>query len=104
METKTCKACNRELPLTEFKTTRWGCNAAVCNECVAEKRAQTRYNNAQTGGSGSTPFSDPDFDGKDMGEVVRMMTRAKKWLESRGCRITLYGDFIETKTRKLKFE
>lgn len=39
-----------------------------------------------------------------IGEVVRLMGRAKKWLESRNCKITLYGDFIETKTRKLKFE
>ncbi len=39
-----------------------------------------------------------------IGEVVRLMGRAKKWLESRNCKITLYDDFIETKTKKLKFE
>lgn len=55
-------------------------------------------------GGSCHPFSDPDFDGKDPGEVVRMMGRAKRWLESRGCVITLRGEFHETKIRKLKFE
>ena len=58
----------------------------------------------QNGGGKNRPFSDPDFDNLSVGEVVRLMGRAKKWLESRNCRITLYGDFIETKTKKLKFE
>lgn len=56
------------------------------------------------GGGKTAPFSDPDFANMSIGEVVRLMGRAKQWLESRGCRITLHGDFIETKTRKLKFE
>ena len=45
-----------------------------------------------------------DFDGKDPGEVIRMMGRAKKWLESRGFIIQLSGEYHETKIRKLKFE
>lgn len=32
------------------------------------------------------------------------MCRAEKWLESRGCVITLDGEFHETKIRKLKKE
>lgn len=57
------------------------------------------------GGEGKTaPFSDPDFDGKEPGEVMRMMGRAKKWLESRGFVIQLSGEYHETKIRKLKFE
>lgn len=103
METKICKVCGRELPLAAFRTGKGGTRLHTCNECIAEKRAQTRYERTQIGG-GQTPFPDPDFDGKEMGEVVRMMARAKKWLESRGCKITLYGDFIETRTKKLKFE
>lgn len=105
METKTCKECGRELALSEFRLTRGGARCSVCNGCANDKRAQTRYERAQTGGGGKTPpFSDPDFDNLSIGEVVRLMGRAKKWLESRGCKITLYGDFIETKTKKLKFE
>ncbi len=63
-----------------------------------------RYERAQVRGGKQAPFSDPDFDNMSIGEVVRLMGRAKKWLESRNCKITLYGDFIETKTKKLKFE
>lgn len=55
-------------------------------------------------GGKQAPFSDPDFDGKDPGEVMRLMGRAKKWLESRGFIIQLSGEFHETKIRKLKFE
>ena len=57
-----------------------------------------------SGGGKQIPFSDPDFDGKEPGEVLRMMGRAKKWLESRGYIIQLSGEYHETKIRKLKFE
>mgnify|MGYP006896759018 CR=1 FL=1 len=39
METmKNCKDCGRELPETQFKKTRWGTRASVCNECANAKR------------------------------------------------------------------
>lgn len=50
MESKTCKSCGRELPLSEFKTTRWGDKSSVCNACVREKHAQTRYERTRMGG------------------------------------------------------
>lgn len=103
METKTCKVCGQELQLTDFRVTRSGSRCDTCETCRSEKRAQTRYDRAHGGGK-TPPFSDPDFDNLSIGEVVRLMGRAKKWLESRNCNITLYGDFIETKTKKLKFE
>lgn len=37
------------------------------------------------------PFSDSDFDGKQPVEVIQLMSRAKRWLESRGYEITLKG-------------
>lgn len=102
MGTKICKVCGRELPHTSFRATRWGHSASTCNECITSALHETKaHRRVQPAG---TSFSDPDFDGKDPGDVWRQMCRAKKWLESRGCRITLHGDFIETKTRKLKFE
>lgn len=104
METKTCKVCGRELPPSDFRKSRWGSRVNICNECLNEKRAETRYNRTQVGGGKTAPFSDPDFDGKEPGEVLRMMGRAKKWLESRGFVIQLSGEFHETKIRKLKFE
>lgn len=104
METRTCINCGRELPVTSFRLSKGGARVATCNECINEKRAETRYNHSQIGGGKTAPFSDPDFDGKDPGEVIRMMGRAKKWLESRGFIIHLDGEFHETKIRKLKFE
>lgn len=56
------------------------------------------------GGGKTAPFSDPAFDGQTVGDVWRLMCRAEKWLESRGCVITLDGEFHETKVRKLKKE
>lgn len=50
METKACKNCGRELPLSDFRIVKGGGHSATCNECIAEKRAQTRYNRAQMGG------------------------------------------------------
>lgn len=104
METKTCKVCGRELPLTDYRKVKGGGYGSTCKECFLEALKEAHYQRKIGGGGKTAPFSDPDFDGKTIGDVVRMMGRAKKWLESRGCRITLHGDFIETKTRKLKFE
>lgn len=103
METKVCKACGRELPLSQFANNRYS-TLSTCRECVNEKRAETRYNRAQMGGGKTAPFSDADFDGKTIGDVWRQMCRAKKWLESRGCIIKLYGEFHEVKVKKLKVE
>lgn len=102
-ETKTCSTCGRELPLSAFRKTRWGGTANFCNECIAEKNANTRYDRVHAQGGDNRPFSDPDFDGKTPGEVVRMMGRAKRWLESRGFEICLSGEYHETKIHKLKF-
>ncbi|MDE6453380.1 MAG: hypothetical protein K2L27_04170, partial [Muribaculaceae bacterium] len=70
METKICKACGRELPWTDFRLIKGDVRAATCNACIAEKRAQTRYERAQVGGGGKRKhFSDPEFDGREPGEV-----------------------------------
>lgn len=100
METKTCKVCGRELPLTDFRLGRWGARLHTCNECVNEKRAQTRYEHLQMGGK-TTPLSDPDFDGKEPREVIDLMSRAKHWLETRGYSIALKGTY--TQVREIKF-
>lgn len=106
METKICKDCGRELPLTDFRITKGGGRANMCNMCITEKRAEMRYKRAQTGGGGKMPpFSDPDFDGRDPGEVWRQMCRAEKWLNSReGYKVSLSGEYREVKIRKLKKE
>lgn len=50
METRICKTCGRELPLDSFRLSKGGTRVSVCNECIKEKRAETRYNRAQEGG------------------------------------------------------
>lgn len=102
METKICKRCGNELPITQFRTTRWGAKAHTCTRCITAARHSVR-SSSNTGGK-TPPFSDPDFDGKSLREVMDMMSRAKRWLESRGCIINLSGEYHETKIRKLKFE
>lgn len=104
METKVCKVCGRELPEAKFRIGRGGVRCGVCNSCAHDKRVQNRLERAKIGGVGSGPISDPDFDGKTIGDVWRLMCRAQKWLESRGCVITLDGKYVEVKERKLKKE
>lgn len=103
METKICKACGRTLPETDFRISRWGGRMQTCKECIGVAVREARARNRAQSWGGRQPFSDPDFDGKDPGEVVRMMGRAKRWLESRGFVIQLSGEFHETIIRKLKF-
>lgn len=99
METKVCKVCERELPLTEFRMTKGGIRQNTCTSCVNEKRAQTRYDRAQMGGK-TAPFSDELFDGKQPVEVIQLMSRAKRWLEAQGYSITLKGTYTQVKEVK----
>lgn len=105
METRICKECGEERPISAFRLTRWGNRWEVCNDCTTAKLRETKANKRiqLMGGGKLPPFSDPDFDGKDPGEVVRLMGRAKRWLESRGYTIYLDGEYTETKVHKLKF-
>lgn len=100
METKKCRECGRELPITEFKYTRWGHFTEVCRDCANEKRAETHYKK-KMGNMRRTPYSDPEFDGKQPVEVIQMMKRAKMWLEAQGYSITLKGTY--TQVREIKF-
>lgn len=97
---KICKECGRELPDNAFQHAR-----NTCYECINTKRATTRYKNAlkMERESEQQPFPDADFDDKTPGEVIRLMGRAKVWLESRGCSITLRGEYREVKIRQVKF-
>ena len=40
-ETKVCKCCGRELPMSNFKKGHWG-YVSVCNECDKQHRAEKR--------------------------------------------------------------
>ena len=102
METKTCKTCGKELPLSSFSRNRFG-PVSVCRECIKEKYRDTHFNRVNPVLIGQ-PISDPDFDAQVPGDVCRMMCRAKKWLESRGFIIKLDGEYREVKVKKLKLE
>lgn len=105
METKTCKVCERELPEVDFPMGRYGIRIGTCKECRTAALRQTKASRrTQMGGVKPLPFQIPDFDGKEPREVLQLMGRAKKWLESRGYVIQLSGEYHETKIRKLKFE
>ena len=41
-ETKVCKCCGRELPISNFKTTRWGSKVSVCTECSTNKLRENK--------------------------------------------------------------
>lgn len=104
METKICKVCGRELPLSQFANNRYGTPLSTCRECVNEKRAQTRYDRINSGGGKTAPFSDAAFDGKEPREVIDTMVRCRKWLESRGFEITMSCIYKEVKIRKIRLE
>ena len=43
METKVCKVCGQELPLSEFKKSPFATNGiATCKKCVSEKIKKTK--------------------------------------------------------------
>lgn len=99
METQKCIECGREKTLNSFIFTRWGKYSNVCRECTAAKQRETRASKRPKIGEGK--LSDPEFDGKDPVEVIQLMGRAKRWLESRGYIIHLEGEI--KKTHKVKF-
>lgn len=50
METKVCKVCGQELPLSEFKKSPFTTNGiATCKKCVGEKIKKTNYLKKTTG-------------------------------------------------------
>lgn len=101
MELKICKVCGEELPIGQFRKTRWG-RAETCTDCITAKRLESRISNRKAK-FGASALYDAEFEGKEPVEVIQLMSRAKAWLESRGYSITLRGEYREVKIREVKF-
>lgn len=39
---KKCRCCGRELPIYNFKVTRWGTRVSVCTECATNKLRENK--------------------------------------------------------------
>ena len=52
METKVCKVCGQELPLSEFRKSPFTANGiATCNKCINNKIKETKLFNRKGGNS-----------------------------------------------------
>lgn len=101
METKVCKVCERSLPLEKFRFTRNGVTRAeTCEECRKasyDATKQTKRMEIER----QRHMYDSEFDSKEPVDVIKLMTRAKKWLENKGYEITLRG--VYTVRKEVKF-
>lgn len=72
---------------------------------ASTRNAPRRATNTSKWGGGKTPpFSDELLDGKQPREVIDLMVRCRKWLESRGYEIAMSCVYKEVKIRKIKLE
>ena len=54
METKVCKVCGQELPLSEFRKSPFATNGiATCNKCISDKIKKTKLFNRTKSNSNS---------------------------------------------------
>lgn len=58
METKTCKVCGRELPLTDYRKVKGGGYGSTCKECFLEALKEAHYQR-KIGGGGVKPLPFP---------------------------------------------
>lgn len=59
METKTCKVCGRELPLTDYRKVKGGGYGSTCKECFLEALKEAHYQRKIGGGVKPLPFPTP---------------------------------------------
>lgn len=101
--TKICSNCNRELPESAFRLSRWGRYEAACRECQTAKAQASRRKNGG-GKSNHNKMTFPEFEGKEPREVIDMMSRGKAWLEQQGFEIKLSGIYKKVTIKQVKFE
>lgn len=101
METKVCDFCERELPKESYRKIRGGSCVNTCKECEALKRRETKEERLAEIERRRNMYI-AEFEGKEPVDVLQLMGRAKKWLESRGYEIVLRGSLMVKK--EIKFD
>lgn len=100
METKVCKECGRELPIEQFSKVRNGIRISTCKECVTAIRKENKQKKLEAIEQQRKAYY-AEFDGKEPVEVLKLMGRAKNWLEAKGYEVTLRATY--TIKKEIKF-
>ena len=73
METKVCKVCGKELPITEFRKTPICPNGVnTCHKCSARKRAENKERKEAFEGGGKTDTELSRFTPRELIEELKM--------------------------------
>lgn len=101
MGTQQCRECEKTLPLESFNISRWGKHVSICKECIRNLRQVTRQKKREEIEQQQKAFF-AEFEGKEPVEVLKLMNRAKKWLEMKGYEIILSASL--TVKKNIKFD
>lgn len=71
METKICKKCGQELPISEFRKTRWGTLAETCNKCFSEAMSKTKAINRVNEKQEARSLRLQDFEPRELMEELK---------------------------------
>lgn len=66
METKICAHCGNELPLSDFRRTKWGGFASTCNKCMTEKRVARMSDNKEKAKADARNLRIQDFTPREL--------------------------------------
>ena len=93
-EMRICADCGNRLSIDHFRKTKIGKHSYVCNSCItALRRANKRKKIEEMNNRGMG--KDDLLDEKEPREVLLLMGRCRRWLESRGYEIKLEGFYIQ---------
>lgn len=100
MSTKVCKECGRELPIEQFSKVRNGVHISTCKECMSLIRKENKQKKLDAIEQQRRAYY-AEFDGKEPVEILKLMGRAKDWLQSRGYEVNLKATY--TIRKEVKF-
>lgn len=100
METKVCKECERELPLEQFQKVRGGIHIGICKHCMSLIRKENKQKKLDAIEQQRQAYY-AEFEGKEPVEILKLMGRAKDWLEHQGYEVSLRATY--TIRKEVKF-